>query len=275
MYDFKITQKEIQERMNFYKGLKNAPLNFPKRLLNPHYITKNTQSLVLDNGKFWRDRKTFYISYYGNKAFAYRILLLTEFLVRFLEFNNYIFKIDRNGDIYCDIKGIEIHFSFRQAMKRVLDNSGTYESYKKEETDKIVFQMYQHSYKRKEWADTPNIKLEDKMLHIIAYTELYCECELENIIRREAYHKQMEIKKKEEDEIKRLRQLEEQKLSQLITNSEKWDQNEKLLNYLTKRKEFLIENNLYTNEEKEYFEWGLNVIDKNKSDLLSQKIMNT
>ncbi|MEK6511844.1 hypothetical protein [Myroides odoratimimus] len=134
--------------------------------------------------------------------------------------------------------------------------------------------MYQHSFSRKEWADTPKTKLEDKILHIIAYTELYCEYELENIKRREAYHKQMEIENKKKEEIKRLKQVEEQKLAQLITNSEKWDQNEKLLNYLTKRKEVLIEHNLYTGEEKEYFEWGLNFIKKAKSELLFQKVKN-
>lgn len=97
---------------------------------------------------------------------------LTEFLVRFLEFRGYIFKIDRNGEIYCDIKGIEIHFNFRQAMKRVLDTSTSYsfKSYKEEETDNLVFQMYKRSYNRKEWRDTPNVKLEEKILHIIAYT---------------------------------------------------------------------------------------------------------
>ncbi|MEK6511843.1 hypothetical protein [Myroides odoratimimus] len=128
MYDFKITQKEIQERLDLYMELKNAPLNYPKRLLNPHYITQNTKRSLLDNHKYWNDHKTIYISYYGNKEFSHRVLLIIEFLVR-LEFKGYTFKIDRNGYIYCDIKGIEIHFNFRQAMKRVLDTTTAYESY--------------------------------------------------------------------------------------------------------------------------------------------------
>src|SRR5690606_42047946 len=104
MLGFKITQKEIQKRIDFYKNLKNAPINLPKKLLNPHYITQNTRRYLVDEERFWRDRKTIYISYHGNKEFVHRVLSLTEFLVRFLEFRGYIFKIDRNGEIYCDIK---------------------------------------------------------------------------------------------------------------------------------------------------------------------------
>lgn len=274
MFGFKITQKEIQERINFYEGLKNAPIKYPKKLLNPHYITQNTKRNLVDSERFWRDHKTIYLGYYGNKEFVHRVLLLTEFLVRFLEFRGYTFKIDRNGEIYCDIKGIGIHFSFRQAMKRVLDTSTSYKSYKKEETDKLVFQMYEYSYNRKEWVDTPKIKLEEKILHIIAYTELYCEYELEEIKKRDAYHKQMEIERQKEEEVKRLKQLENEKLEQLIDNAEKWDQTEKILNYLTKRKQTLIENDLFNEKEKEYYEWGLQAIENIKNDLLTSRIKN-
>src|SRR5690606_26991454 len=237
MFGFKITQKEIQERINFYEGLKNAPIKYPKKLLNPHYITQNTKRNIVDSERFWRDHKTIYLGYYGNKEFVHRVLLLTEFLVRFLEFRGYTFKIDRNGEIYCDIKGIEIHFNFRQAMKRVLDTSNkSYKSYKNEETDKLIFQMYERSYDRKEWADTPKNKLEDKVLHIIAYTELYCEYELEEVKKRDAYHKQMEVEQQKQEEIKRLIQLENEKVANLISNTENWDQTEKILIYLEKRR---------------------------------------
>jgi len=79
MFGFKITQKEIQERINFYEGLKNAPIKYPKKLLNPHYITQNTKRNLVDSERFWRDHKTIYLGYYGNKEFVHRVLLLTEF----------------------------------------------------------------------------------------------------------------------------------------------------------------------------------------------------
>lgn len=178
-------------------------------------------------------------------------LLLTEFLVPFLEFRGYTFKIDRIGEIYCDIKGIEIHFNFRQAMKRVLDTSNkSYKSYKNEETDKLLFQMYERSYNRKEWADTPKIKLEDKVLQIIAYTELFCEYALEEIKQRDDYRKQMEVEKQKQEEIKRLIQLENEKVANLISSTEKWDQTEKILTYLEKRRLALIQNDLFTDKTK-------------------------
>lgn len=275
MFGFKFTQKEILERMDSYMNLKNVPIKYPKKLQNPHYITQNTKRFLLDDERFWRDNKTIYLRYYGNKVYAHRILCFTEFLVRFLEFRGYTFKIDRNGEIYCDIKGIEIHFNFRQAMKRVLDTSNkSYKSYKNEETDKLIFQMYERSHNRKEWADSPKIKLEDKVLHIIAYTELYCEYELEEIKKRDAYHKQMEVEKQKQEEIKRLIQLENEKVENLISSAEKWYKTEKILTYLDKRKVALIQNNLFTDEEKDYFEWGLKIVKKMKSELLGLNTKN-
>lgn len=275
MFGFKITQKEILERMDFYTSLKKAPIKYPNKLQNPHYITQNTKRYLLEDERFWKDNKTIYLGYYGNKEYAHRVLLLTEFLVRFLEFRGYTFKIDRNGEIYCDIKGIEIHFNFRQAMKRVLDTSNkSYKSYKNEETDKLIFQMYERSYDRKEWADTPKIKLEDKVLHIIAYTELYCEYELEEIKKRDAYRKQMEVEQQKQEEIKRLIQLENEKVANLISNTEKWDQTEKILIYLEKRRLALIQNDLFTDKEKDYFEWGLKIVEKMKLELLGLETKN-
>lgn len=274
MFGFKITQKEILERMDFYTSLKKAPIKHPNKLQNPHYITQNTKRYLLEDERFWKDNKTIYLGYYGNKEYAHRVLLLTEFLVRFLEFRGYTFKIDRNGEIYCDIKGIEIHFNFRQAMKRVLDLSVSYKSYKEEETDNLVFQMYEHSFNRKDWKDTPKIKLEEKMLHIIAYTELYCEYELEETKKRAAYRKQMEVEKQKQEEIKRLIQVENEKVANLISSTKKWDQAEKILNYLDKRKVALIQNGLFTDEERDYFEWGLKIVEKMKSELLGLNTKN-
>ncbi|WP_177763151.1 hypothetical protein [Flavobacterium sp. I3-2] len=275
MFGFKITQKEILERMDFYRGLKNAPIKYPKKLQNPHYITQNTKRYLLDNERGWKDNKTIYLGYHGNKEYVHRVLCLTEFLVRFLEFQGYTFKIDRNGKIYCDIKGIQIHFNFRQATKRVPDDSNKfYKSYKNEETDKLIFQMYESSYDRKEWADTPKIKLEDKVLHIIAYTELYCEYELEEIKKRAAYRKQMEVEKQKQDEIKRLIQVENEKVANLISSTKKWEQTEKILTYLDKRKVALIQNNLFTDEERDYYEWGLKIVDKMKLELLGLETKN-
>lgn len=269
MFGFKISQKEILERMDSYMHLKNAPIKYPNRLQNPHCITQNTQRYLLDDERFWKDNKTLYLAYNGNKEYAQRVLCFTEFLVRFLEFRGYTFKIDRNGEIYCDIKGIEIHFNFHQATKRVLDTSNkSYKSYKSEQTDKLIFQMYERSYNRKEWADTPKIKLEDKVLHIIAYTELYCEYELEEVKKRAAYRKQMEVEKQKQEEIKRLIQLENEKVENLISSTGKWHQIEKILTYLDKRKAVLIQNDLFTDEEKDYFEWGLQIVNKMKLELL-------
>lgn len=260
----KITQLEINERISLFKALKKAPISLSKRLIKPHLVVANSKDIYLDDNKWKRVRKEKFISYSGDKIYLQRVLLLTEFLVRFLEFRGYTFKLDRNGETYCDINGIEIHLNFRQKTKRIKDEESkySYNTYKYENTDVLILQMYQHSFDRKEWLDTPKTKLEDKLLHILAYIELYCENEIEEDIRREEESRLREIELAKLKEIERLKQLEKEKENQLIIDANKWNDAELLVKYLTQRKEFLIENGLFSEKEEEYFEWGMKQVNK-------------
>ncbi|MDM1549450.1 MULTISPECIES: hypothetical protein [Empedobacter] len=263
MMDFKITQKEINERISLFKSLKNAPINIPKKLFKPHIITENSKYWFLEENRVLWNKKMIHLNYSGDKIYLQRVLLMIDFLVRFLEFRGHSFKLDRNGYTYCDINGIEINFNFRQKTKRVKDEDSKYSfnTFKYENTDIIIFQMYENSYDRKDWFDTPKTKLEEKLLHIIAYTEIYCENEVEENKKRDEWHRLYDIEQEKIKEIQRIKQLQVEKINKLFESSEKYNQADIVLKYLTDRKKYLLKNNLFTQEEIEYNNWGMTIVE--------------
>ncbi|MFV0208102.1 hypothetical protein OBK13_02680 [Empedobacter falsenii] len=263
MFNSKITQSKINEKILLFKSLKKAPINLTKKLIKPHLVVANSKDIYLDENRWRRIRKEKYISYSGDKIYLQRILLIIEFLVRFLEFRGYSFKLDRNGETFCDIMGIEIQLNFKQKTKRIKDEESkfSFTTYNYENTDILILQMYQNSWDRKDWFDTPKTKLEDKLLHILAYIELYCEKEVvENKIRDER-NRLYEIEQEKLKEIQRLKQIQVEKIDNLFENSEKYNQADNVLKYLNNRKMYLLNNNSYSQEEEEYNKWGVSIVE--------------
>ncbi|MFP3597247.1 hypothetical protein [Chryseobacterium sp. SIMBA_029] len=83
------------------------------------------------------------------------------------------------------------------------NDKGSYHSMDFVLTDTLCVQMYEDTWSRKEWKDTPYFALEEKLVRIIVYTELYAEyshqyyLQLEERWRKEAIIKQQEIEKQE------------------------------------------------------------------------------
>jgi hypothetical protein len=72
---------------------------------------------------------------------------------------------------------------------------------------------------RKEWKDTVNVLLEDKILHIIAYVEVYVEKELLKKTERE---RQLKIRDEENirlEALKKLKLMENKKIDDLIESA--------------------------------------------------------
>ncbi|WP_449400976.1 hypothetical protein [Chryseobacterium wanjuense] len=152
---------------------------------------------------------------------------------------------------------MEIKFSFRQTYKRVANTTLSYKSYDLEETDIIVLQICRNSWDRKEWKDTVNILLEDRILYIVAYIEVYVEKEILERAERERKQKMRDEENERLEALKKLELLEKQKVDDLRESAYQFEKAEKIYNYLNKRKEFLIKKELYTDVEKEYYEWGI------------------
>lgn len=145
----------------------------------------------------------------------------------------------------------------RNVGKYQNNDDGKYRSRDFVLTDVLCVQIYEDTWHRKEWKDTPYSSLEDKLIRVVSYTELLAEysreyhLDLEERWRKDAVIREQELEKKREIE------KEQEKLKQLISDAEEYDIAKKVENYLNERKTYLEQANLFTDNEKEYFEWGM------------------
>ncbi|MGE8512819.1 MAG: hypothetical protein ACN6N7_08975 [Chryseobacterium culicis] len=254
-----IPRNEIENRIKEIESDKNAPLLASKRLNSAHTITLNTKAWFESSDKYW-DRKTkkdytFPISI--DKKYLSRALLIVDSLVKLLEYRGHQFKIDQNGHNVVLMSGREITMSLRNVGKYQDNNNGSYNSRDFVFTENLCIQIYEDSWNRKEWKDTPYVPLEEKIVRVVAYSELYSEyskqyhLDLEEKWRQQDIIRQVEIEKKKEIE------REQKEIENLKTTAKNFDEAKKIENYLQERKEYLIRNNLFTQEEKDYYEWGM------------------
>lgn len=117
--------------------------------------------------------------------------------------------------------------------------------------------MYEDTWNRKKLKNTPYSGLEEKLIRVIAYTELYAEYSYRYHLHLKESWRQQEVIRQEEIRKKTEIENENKKIEKLITEAENFDKAKKIERYLIERKEFLIQNNLSSNEEQLYFEWGM------------------
>lgn len=254
-----IPRKEIEDRIKEIANDKKAPLTVSKKLNSPHIITSNTKNWFESSEKSY-NRKSgqefiFHLSI--DKRHLNRSLLIIDSLVKLLEYRGHTFKKNNDNQCVFLVEGREINMSMRNVGKYQEENHGTYKSKDVVMTDSLCIQMFEDSWNRKEWKDTPNSSLEEKLCRVVAYTELYAEyshhyhLELKEGWRQQEIERQKEIEKSEEIEQQR------KEVEKLILTAENFDKAKKIEIYLSERKSFLIENNLFTKKEEDYFEWGM------------------
>lgn len=253
----KIPRKEVEDRIKEIVDDINAP-SFSKKLNSPHLITINTKSWFESSEKHWnrKIKNELILPIYIDKKHLTRTLLIIDFLVKLIEYRGHSFKIVRENHNVIVICGREINMSIRNVGKYE-DNNDSYRSRDFILTEILCIQIHEDTWNRKEWKDTPYSGLEGKLIRVIAYTELYAEyshryhLQLKESWRQQEVIRQEEIRKRTEIE------NENKKIEKLITEAENFDKAKKIERYLIERKEFLIQNNLFSNEEKLYFEWGM------------------
>lgn len=76
-------------------------------------------------------------------------------------------------------------------------------------------------------------------------------------IRRDEWSRLYELNLQKEKELKQKREDEKNKLEKLLKFSDDLDKSRKIEYYLNERREYLLSKNLFTDEEKNYFEWGI------------------
>lgn len=237
---------------------KNAPLSISARLTSPHYITLNAMSRNDNQSSTEIKRKpVLCFSVHTEKHLKNRAFRILDFMCKNLEHRGHQFALDNYNHTVVIIDTIQIHFNIRQIGKYIPGEKGTYSTREYITTDNLAIQAYEHSYSTKQWADAKIIKLEDKLIRIIAYLEIYAEIEKQQKIIYKEQRRLYDLKLQNEQELLQKRQAEKSKLDNLLNFSNELDKAKKIEIYLNERREYLLSKDLFTNEEEEYYEWGL------------------
>lgn len=254
-----IPKQEIEDRIKAIECDKKAPISISKRLTSPHEITTNTKNWFESSNNSWerisKDKLLFSLSV--DKKSLSRALNMVDLLIKLFEYRGHLFTKDINGNNVILMSGREIHINMRNVGKYQDNDEGSYRSRDFVMTDVLCVQIYEDTWNRKEWKDTSYSPLEEKLIRVVAYTELFAEysreyhLQLEEMWRKDAIIREQELEKKREAE------REQERIKQLINDAETFDKVTKVKNYLVKRKAYMERKNLYNDNEQKYFEWGI------------------
>ena len=234
---------------------KAAPLKVPCKLNNPDILIKNTQDYFDFRKKGgWHSKfnKTILPIRY-EIIDKNRALRLIDTLVKLLKYRGHSITLNYNNDPRINIKGIEIEFYLREKTKRVPSKNG-WSTTDKVPTGEFAIKFGRYS-REKEFSDG-KLKLEDCLAQILAFLELYAENE---IIRNEeirVYH----LKREEEEKIRKAHEEKKKnelaKFNKLISNSNRFEQTEKIRNYINAVEKIAIANNNLDEELKNWIIWA-------------------
>lgn len=253
-----IPRTEIEDRIKEIENDKNAPL-ISKRLNSAHIITLNTKTWFESSDKYWerKTKKDYTFPLSIDKKYLSRALLIVDSIIKLLEYRGHQFKINQNGYCVVLMSGREITMSLRNVGKYQDNNKGSYNSREFVFTENLCIQIYEDTWNRKEWKDTPYVPLEEKIIRAVAYAELYGEYSKQYHLDLKVQWREQEIIRQKEIEKKKEIEREQKEIENLKIAVNNFDEAKKIENYLQERKKYLISNNLFTKEEQDYYEWGI------------------
>lgn len=181
-----ISKDLVNKRLEVILKDKNAPVEISIRLTSPHFITLNAKfrsnskrSTIESNGK-----PSICFGVYVEKHFEGRAFRILDFMCKLLEHRGHEFALNNYGQTVVVIDSIQLHFNVRQLGKYIPGEKGTYLTREYITTDNLAIQAYEHSYSTKQWADAKIVKLEDKLVRVVAYLEVYAEIEKQEKIKQ-------------------------------------------------------------------------------------------
>ncbi|WET50799.1 hypothetical protein PYS58_06610 [Chryseobacterium indologenes] len=255
-----VPRQEIEDRINEIESDKKSPNKISKRLSSPHQITSNTKEWFESAENYWekRSKKKLILPISVEKKHLSRALLIVDFLVKLLEYRGHSFDLNGRNENIVRISGRDLHISIRNVGKYVNNDQSKYATRDFVFTDVFCIQMYEDTWNRKEWKDTPYSPIEEKLIRVVAYLELFAKYSEEYHRELKEHWRKQDLIRQAEQEKREQAEKEKKDLEQLIVDAENFDRAQKVLNYLKERKKYLQEHNLFTEDEVAYFDWGLN-----------------
>lgn len=180
-----------------------------------------------------------------------RAVRIINTLVVAIQKRGHSFKLGNETEVVIYNEPIQIRL--REKREKYRDEKNSYTRYKP--TGILYFIIDRWAYE-KTYSDSPNQPLEDKISTIIAYLEILGEKKVQETITQKAYWREQEILREQEAKKRQAYKEEQEKIQQLITDSENWRKANNLRAYINALEQNAIQPNTLTEEIQEYIKWA-------------------
>lgn len=186
-----------------------------------------------------------------------RALLFMDVFIKAIQKRGHKIIVKEGTKIVID--STELSIGLRERLKRKIVKGTYYDSTELYPSNILSFTL--DVYPAKEWTDTINTKIEDKIPNIIAKLELQAVKEKQDAIDREIRHIEYERKRKIEEELEARRNFELIEFKGLFKKANRWHQAEILRKYIAKLEKKARKNNSLTEEVLKWLEWANNKVE--------------
>jgi hypothetical protein len=186
-----------------------------------------------------------------------RALMFMDIFIKALQKRGHNIIIKEGTKIVID--NIELGIGLRERLKRKIVKGTYYDSTELYPSNILSLSLY--VYPAKEWSDTNNSKLEDKIPDIIAKLELQAVKEKKDAIEREIRHIEYERKCKIEEELEAKRNFELIEFKGLFKKANRWHQAEIFRKYIAEVEKKARKNNSLTVDVISWLEWANNKVE--------------
>lgn len=181
-----------------------------------------------------------------------RALLFMDIFIKAIEKRGHKIIVKEGSKIVID--STELSIGIRERLKRKIVKGTYYDSTELYPSNILSFCL--NTYPAKEWSDTTNSQLEDKIPNIIAKLELQAVKEKKQAIEREIRHLEYERQRKIEEDFKARKEQEIIKTKKLFSDAEKFDKATIYRNFIAATEQKAIKDNNLTDEIKEWIKWA-------------------
>lgn len=266
MSEIKDLTKEIKKDLAKY-------LKVPKRLTKADYIilaakkdllNPKKKSSEFDGNLIYTSEGIFNI--YVTKELITRSLIFTDTLIKLFRQRGHKVEV-RTNEKYSNynatkiiVEGRIFNVCIRETRKRVKIKSTASWYYSAYESTGVLSLRIEELDKH-QWSDGKVIKLEDKLASILAYFEIRAKKEIQEKIEIEAWHKEYELKKKNENDLKKKRSKELNQFKSLIMASKRWEDSIRMRDYIKATLKASANDQEKNEKIASWAKWAMNKVD--------------
>jgi hypothetical protein len=186
-----------------------------------------------------------------------RALLFMDIFIKAIQKRGHKIILKEGTKIVIDSTDLKIEL--RERLKRRIIKGTHWNS--TESYPSNILSLRLDVYPAKEWADTNNSQLEDKIPNIIAKLELQAIEEKQKALERELWNQEYERKRKIEEDLEAKRNFELKEFKGLFQKANRWHQAEILRKYIVELEKKARENNSLTEDVSKWLEWANNKVE--------------